>query len=377
MNLKLLIFIDWYKPGFKAGGPIRSISNLVNYLSDKLDIYIITRDTDYLETIPYSTIKSDQWNVIDGANVFYLSNENQNYKTIKKLIREIKPKIIYCNSLYSPIFTLIPIYLANHLNIKPILAIRGMLSSGSLSVKSPKKKFFLFLIKNLRLFRKCTFHATTTDEKVAIQKAFGKDKSIIIAQNLPENKNILFQEKPKEVNQLKMVSVGRISPEKNTLFALEILKEVKSNIIFDIYGPIYNQEYWDKCKTIINQIPHNIVVNYKGILPHHQLDEILKEYHIFYSPSTGENFGHSIIEGMINSCIPVISDKTPWRNLEEKNIGFDISLTDSKFFSERIDSLANLSKEEFNKISLNTYNYAHQFINDSESLKKYLTLFEL
>ena len=46
MKPKVLIFIDWYKPGFKAGGPIQSVSNIVSQLGKDYEFYIITRDTD-------------------------------------------------------------------------------------------------------------------------------------------------------------------------------------------------------------------------------------------------------------------------------------------------------------------------------------------
>lgn len=39
---KVLIFIDWFAPGYKAGGPITSNVNIVEHLSDKLDFYVIT-----------------------------------------------------------------------------------------------------------------------------------------------------------------------------------------------------------------------------------------------------------------------------------------------------------------------------------------------
>ena len=32
-KLKVLIFIDWFKPGYKAGGPTTSNVNIVDHLS--------------------------------------------------------------------------------------------------------------------------------------------------------------------------------------------------------------------------------------------------------------------------------------------------------------------------------------------------------
>lgn len=375
MKPKILIFIDWYKPGFKAGGPIRSINNLVSQLNTEYDFYVVTRNTDYLEITPYSTIKTNEWNKIDNAKVFYLSIDNTNKSTIKKLILEVNPDIVYCNSLYSPKFTLTPIRIAKKLNIKTILAVRGMLSSGSLSIKSHKKRVFLSIIKGFDLFKKTVFHATNKDEKKDIIKTFGNNTQVVVAPNLPEHKTITYTFIQKEVSQLKMAFIGRIAPEKNTLFAIEVLKKCAQNIQLDIYGPIYNQEYFEQCKNTIAQLPLNITVNYNGVLNHDLIDDSLKNYHVIYLPSTGENFGHSIIEGMVNSCIPVISNKTPWENLEQQKIGFDIDLNNIDKFVETIDSLAKMNESEINEFRKNSFMFAKQVINDKNALEMCLNLF--
>lgn len=377
MKSKILIFIDWYKPGFKAGGPIRSISNLVSQLSTHYEFYIITRDTDYIETTPYPNINPNKWNHVDSSKVFYLSSKNQNKTTIKKLIEEIKPDIVYCNSLYSPKFTLTPIRIAKKLNIKTVLAVRGMLSRGSLSVKSHKKKVFLAFIKSIGLFNKTTFHATGIDEANDIKNVFGKNIKTVVAQNLPENKTIPFKPKSKKSNELKMVFVGRIAPEKNTLFAIEQLEDCNECIFLDIYGPIYSKEYYNLCLEAINLLPNKIVVNYKGVLNHELLDETLSNYHVLYLPSTGENFGHSILEGMSNSCIPIISDKTPWKDLESKKVGFDIPFDTPEEYSWVIDKLAKMDELQLNEMSKNAYDYAQTIINNEELKEEYHQLFNL
>jgi glycosyltransferase involved in cell wall biosynthesis len=375
LKQKVLIFIDWYKPGYKAGGPIRSISNIVNQLNDTVDFFIITRNTDYLDPTPYPSVKSNEWTKVDDASVLYLSPDNTNKTVIKKLILEVNPDIIYCNSLYSPKFTLTPIRIANKLNIKTVLAVRGMLSEGSLSVKAHKKRIFISIIKQFRLFKKTIFHATNEDEKKDIINTFGSSTNVIIAQNLPEQKNIPYLSKAKEVAQLKMTFIGRVAPEKNTLFAIEVLKECTQKIELDIYGPIYNEAYFDECNNAINQLPNNIIVKYKGVLNHNLLNETLTKYHIIYLPSTGENFGHSIIEGMSNSCVPVISNRTPWKNLEQKDIGFDIDINLPHKFSKAIDNLAKMNPVDFNKISENAYNFSLEIINDTKLKEDYKKLF--
>lgn len=374
-KLKLLIFIDWYKPGYKAGGPIRSVSNFVAVFQHDFDIFIITRDTDYLETTPYLNIKPNEWNIVDGAKVFYLSNQNKNKKKLHQLIDFVAPNLIYCNSLYSPYFSLIPIYYAKNKKIKTILAVRGMLSKGSLAVKKAKKKAFINFIKWVGLFKNITFHATTIEEKLDIENTFGKQATIFVVNNLPNKKTTNFINKKKKTNHIRLVVVARIAPEKNTLYAIKTLKKCKTEVHFDIFGPIYDPTYWNKCLSEIKLLPKNITVQYKGALNHDEIDAMLQKYHALFLPSTGENFGHIIVEAMANSCVPIISNKTPWKGLEQNNVGFDIDLSTPQKFAEAIDNLALKDEKTFNEIAENTFRYSQQITNNQSLTEQYRQLF--
>ena len=43
---KILIFIDWFLPGYKAGGPIQSVVNLINHLGHEYDFDVVTSNKD-------------------------------------------------------------------------------------------------------------------------------------------------------------------------------------------------------------------------------------------------------------------------------------------------------------------------------------------
>jgi len=251
-----------------------------------------------------------------------------------------------------------------------------MLSKGSLGVKKTKKKVFTQFIKWVGLFSNIIFHATTNDEKEDIKTVFGEKVNSLVANNLPEIKHRTFHVKAKAENTLRLVSIARISPEKNTLYAINVLKNCQQNIILDIYGPIYNQEYWSECLKAINEMPANITTNYKGALPHHEIDTTLQQYHSLLLPSTGENFGHIIIEAMTNACVPIISDKTPWQNLATENVGFDINLAHPEQFTTTIDKLASMDETTFNEMSKNAFNYAQQITNNQSLIKQYQQLFQ-
>ncbi len=155
-KIKIIIFIDWFEPAFKAGGPIRSIVNLVNHLKKEFDFYIITGDRDLGDEEPFHEIVLNNWINNDGYKVIYLSSSNQNKDYYHLLIDAINPQIIYLNSLFSYKFTLLPLRQFKKSGIKIILASRGMLGPESLKIKKYKKELFLLISKVFKIYKKFT-----------------------------------------------------------------------------------------------------------------------------------------------------------------------------------------------------------------------------
>ena len=375
---KILIFIDWYLPGYKAGGPIQSVANLVANFKDEFEFSIITRDTDYCEENPYSNIKSNEWNTLsDGTRVYYFSKENLTRSNIRKLIRLTEFDVVYLNGMYSLYFTLIPLlFLRKKKNKRVVIAARGMLSKGSLGIKKIKKQFFIRAVKTLRLFDNVAFHATTEIEKQEIISVFGNKTNIKVAANLPQIDNHkALQNREKDSSATRLVNIARISPEKNLLFALKILKNVKAEVIFDFYGPIYNQEYWNECKLMLNKLPQNIKAQYRGSIESDKVLGVLNSYHFMFMPSTGENFGHIILQSLSVGCPIIISDQTPWKQLHNKNIGWDISLNNEEKFSEIIDFTASMNQSNYDSMSKAAFDYAQEYIQNPEIKEQNRALF--
>ena len=191
---KILIFIDWYLPGYKAGGPIQSIANLVNHLDDELDISIVTSNKDLGMNTPYADLTFNTWLNRDNYRVIYLDEANQNSNMYRKLLTEHHYNAIYLNSLFSVRFTLLPLWAAIKLKSEIVLAPRGMLGEGALNIKKIKKQLFLALFKFLKIAKRVTWHATAETESEEIKQHFGNDVKISIAPNLSSNtKNKKFK----------------------------------------------------------------------------------------------------------------------------------------------------------------------------------------
>jgi hypothetical protein len=104
--LRILTFVGYYLPGYKAGGPIRTLANMVGRLGDEFEFKIVTADRDFDDTKPYSKIKLDGWNKVGKADVFYLSPNKRSLSDFKRLLCSTEYDILYLNSFFSPHFTI-------------------------------------------------------------------------------------------------------------------------------------------------------------------------------------------------------------------------------------------------------------------------------
>ena len=374
---KVLIFIDWFAPGYKAGGPITSNVNIVEHLSDKLDFYVITSSFDYHTPEPYKDIQENEWVDWHGAKVMYINPSCLSWKVLKKVAKEATCDVWYINGMYSRYYSIYPLLLAKILKPKKVIVCtRGMLSPHALAVKSISKKIFLALAKIANLYRSAIFHATNEEEKGYIQSAISKKSIVDVAENLPRKMDLQTDGCVKNKGEVRLVSFARISSEKNTLFALKALSKCNERVVYHIYGQINSETYWQECQKVIAELPANVTVEYKGCVPPHEMPKIYTHYHALYLPSTGENYGHAILESFMNGCPVVISDKTPWLGLEKKNIGWDLPL-DESLYAPVIDHLSRMGSDEYLQMRSNVTTFISTYLNNDETKKRYLKMFQL
>jgi glycosyltransferase involved in cell wall biosynthesis len=374
----ILLFTDWFAPGYKAGGPIQSCLNLVFALKNEYNIYVFTSDTDHGESKPYKGIETNIWlqNLDVSVNVYYSNSKTFSVSQIKEQIQEVKPDYVYLNHMFSPRYVLYPLWLKFNRTIKckVILCPRGALYSSALSVKSYKKKPFLWIFKWLGLYKKILFHATNKREQEAIASFF-PGASTIIANNLPVTKQDVLLQTEKKAGSLRLLFIARIHPIKNLLFLLRCLYEVKSEIALTIVGPLEDEAYWQLCKEQIKLLPVNIAIKFLGPKENHALQPILTEHHLFVLPTRGENFGHSIFESFLAGRPVLISDQTPWLDLHENKAGWSISLDRPEEFLDVIEAASSWDQNLFDVYCKNAWQYAQTFLANPHLLSPYYKLF--
>lgn len=343
--MRVLTFTSFYLPGYKGGGPIKTIKNLFDQVGQDVSFKLITSDRDLGDTSAYTSVHCNAWNTVGNAEVFYAQPGTIGYTQIAKILFAKKYDIVYFNSFFSPRFSFFPLLIAKLLRQKVILGPRGEFSEGALSLKAQKKQFFIKLYRFLRFHKGVVFQASSEYEAEDIRRALSAEVDIQIAENIGVQE---FAERlrPRMSQSLKVVFISRISPKKNLLAALEMLQHVQQPVLYHIYGPIEDKDYWGQCEAAINALPSHIQVVYKGELTPEQVVPTLSAYDLFCMPTKGENYGHVIAEALCAGLPILIADTTPWRNLQEQGIGWDLPLNDPQAFSTAIDQLALLSYSE-------------------------------
>ena len=351
MKPVVLVLLAHYLPGFRMGGPLQSIANLVRRLDADFEFRILTSDRDLGDDRSYDGIETDRWIPVGAATVRYVAPSGLSFTGLARLIRDTPHDLVYLNSFFTPRFTIRPL-LARRLQAyqhRPaVIAPRGEFSPGALALKQSKKRAWMALGSAAGLYSDLTWQASSEREAADIRAALGRRAGRIhVAANLSAP---LRPEPPPHTPRapgapLRVVFLSRISPKKNLDYALRVLAEVKAPVAFAIYGPQEDSAYAAVCRAQAAALPAHIQVAWHDAVAPAEVVETLARHDLFFLPTRGENFGHVIAEAMGAGTPVLISDATPWRGLAERGVGHDLPLADPRAFAALIDAAASLSPE--------------------------------
>lgn len=367
----VLTFMAYYLPGHKAGGPVRTVANMVEALGDEIEFRIVTLDRDLLDESPYAGVVPEQWCRCGKAWVYYVSPARFGFSLVSRLLRATPFDRLYLNSLFAPKFTLLPLLvsrIAGGRGRRVVLAPRGELSPGALSLKADRKRWFIRGANSVGLFKGLRWQASSDEESRMILDAFPAATDVMVARDLPDC-SILQDGSagPGLADSLRVVFLSRISPMKNLDFALRTLDFVKSPVSFDIWGTEEDRDYWATCKDLIAKLPSHVRAVYRGVASHDEVPRIMRSYDLFFLPTRGENYGHAIAEAVSVGTPVLVSDRTPWRGLAAQDAGWDIPLEQGEVaFARAIDEAFARTRRVADAAGWrdSTYRHAQFFLRD-------------
>lgn len=379
----IAVLYEYFYPGFRAGGPIQSLVNMVQTLQHEFTFKVVTTAYDLNSTEPYNDIQLDSWNEVtlsvgmQPVKVWYASTPSIGFGQMKKVLEEASADIIFINGLYTKSFVW-PLLLKKMGKLgksQVIVSPRGMLQKGALDVKPLKKKLFLQVFKTAGLFRNVSWHATTEDEKEDILQKIGQKAKVTVAANVPKKPVTEISIPDKKQGELKLVYLSIITQKKNLLQLIAALHKTKVLVSLDIYGPIKETSYWQLCQEKMVGLPENISITYKGDVQPYLVQPTMQQYHALALLTHGENFGHAIYESLSAGRPVITSHFTPWNNLEAKQAGWNCPLEDDGGIALLLQQIAELDQPSLGEYCKGAWEEAKNYYNSSDFIHHYSKLF--
>ena len=374
--LRILAVVEWYPPAYKAGGPIRSVHNLMQLLRAQTNhhLEVVCGDRDLGSDSPLEGIQIDTPLQQDGVVVTYRSSTSRKwwFDKLRGTEGSPAPDVVYLNSLFSVPFALRPLMAARALGIRVVLAPRGMLGDGALAIKPLKKRVFLRVARALRWFRKVRWHASTEAERGDVLRTFpGAD--VVIAGNVPMSSKVCVDRQP--AGEIAWLALGRIHPIKNLHFALEALQHVDlkgRRLRVDLVGPAEDEAYLQK---LLGFSKSGLEVRHVGAVPTHELGPFWERSHALLMPTTHENFGHAVVEAWAHGRPVMLSDQTPWHGLSLAGLGWDLPL-DQAAWVRGMEEALDWQGEAWQKMSQACQDKHRNLVEDPKLVADNRALFE-
>jgi glycosyltransferase involved in cell wall biosynthesis len=299
----ILIFTQYFTPAKKAGGPITSITNMIEQLD--IDFKVVARGHDLNESKVLS-VELNQWT--NNNSRWYVGFGMKSIFSFIQEIRKQRKQTFYINGLFDFKLNFLPILFGKKLIVAP----RGMLQKGALQNGHLKKRTYLALLQLVLKTKRVKWHATDLVEAMDITTIFGEQEIEAISNLIAVPKEVKLNSSKKQ-DQLRLVYFSLIAEKKNLLFLLECMAQSNADIYLDVVGPIKDQSYFERCKAFIDLHPKLLEkVCFNGPAEANFMQVHAAEYDYFVLPTKGENFGHAIIESLANGLPVLISDSTPW-----------------------------------------------------------------
>jgi glycosyltransferase involved in cell wall biosynthesis len=352
---RILALTEYYLPGFKGGGCLRAVANIAGHLRGDFSFTVLTSSRDLGESRPYSAEAMARTRQEQACDIRYVERGMRGQLAIRRVLRE-PWDLVYLNSALSPRFSIWPLILRRlgRLGRVPfLLAPRGELMAGALQQKATKKSAFLSVARKTAHFSQVAFHVTSSLEAAELEKLELGQGRIVLAPDLPPLAfgNGKVMPRSKAPGALKAVFLSRIDTKKNLLFALQALKESRTPVDFDIFGPIVDDAYWRSCQAVIPSLPPHVRVQYLGAVSHDQVHSVFSSHDLFLFPTSAENNGYVVLEALASGCPVLVSDQTPWRGLEALGVGRDLPLGSVAGFTRAIEAFGAMTPGEHGAMS--------------------------
>lgn len=323
---KVAVFCDTYLPGYKAGGPIPSISRIIE-TDRESEFRVVTSDRDLGDRGAYPNVLVQRWHCVGRAKVAYLRPGIHDRAWLVRELRAWSPDYYYVNSIHSPHFAAAPMS-AFRLGLLPpgklVAAPRGETSFGALGIKKRKKELAKPMIK-YGIGNTVTWHVSSPLEEADVRRWWGAElptgHNFIVRPDLAVSPAEIASAGPRSRSDAVVQFASRIDRMKGLESAIRLMGTVEVPYEFRVNGIVTDVEYWEECRQLAMRYMPPERFNYVGSYTPQEAQSLFSEAALLLLPTLGENFGHAIAEALSVGCPVLIPDTTLWTPVVEAGGG--------------------------------------------------------
>lgn len=311
--MRVVVFAPYYPPAFRAGGPVKSVSELVRSPRNPAQTRVVSRNCDLGDDRALSP-DGDRWRWT-GDELLWSCGTGacQAARGIRHALLW-RPEAIYVNSLFDPLLAVLPALLWR---LSPaargaflIVAPRGQTGAEALKRSRRRKQLLLLMWRVLSRSRRVVWHAASSNEQHDIEAALRPRRIVVRANEVGPLLPVVAGPLPSDT--LRAVFLGRIVPIKGLLPLLEFLRHSTVSMTLDVLGPEEDAEYAGRCHEAADALPSHVVVSFLGPIASTDVRGQLATYDVMLNPTRGESFGQAIGESLSVGTPVGLEDVTPW-----------------------------------------------------------------
>jgi alpha-1,2-mannosyltransferase len=165
------------------------------------------------------------------------------------------------------------------------------------------------------------FFANSRFTAEAVKAEFGVEPHILY----PPVSNDIMNHKESKLDRQRdntVITVGRISQEKNLQLIPYIARNTSKDVSFIIAGLLGSREVLESLLELVKKLKVSAKVKILPNVSRDRLREILLNSKVYLHPMVNEHFGISVVEAMCSGCIPIVHDSGGVREFVPPNLRY-------------------------------------------------------
>jgi glycosyltransferase involved in cell wall biosynthesis len=363
--LNILFVVHGYKPAYRIGGPILSVSSLAEKLVEKgHNVIVFTTNSNQSEDLDIATDCPHQ---VNGVEVWYFKRKqilgnlfsfipyfakSIGYLFVPELKKNLEIVVPNIDIVHTHLPFVYPTFIAAKISrkfLKPLFYHqRGVLDPARLNFRSLKKRLYIKFVEKPIMVNATTLIALSEYEIESYKAICTGQKEVKVIPNgidvreyrtISTDKNILGI--PSDIPVI--LFLGRLHPIKGADILIEAFIQVNKEIpdaVLVMAGPDeFNIE--NKFKSIVEEMGLEEKILFPGMVTGELKKNLLARADIFSLPSAGEGFSMAILEALASATAVIISPGCHFPEIEKKNAGEIVSVESNKWAKALIKLITN------------------------------------